>query len=113
MHTTPEMNAQIVDILRTSSEPHSLYAAARIEELEGIVDRLPETADGVRVVPIRSTTVFRILTGGDIQASNGWRGECPQFRCADEGEPTYGDLIQAVDLCYSTRAAAEAAKKQP
>lgn len=42
MPTTPQMNRQIVAILRTSDLPQSLYAAARIEELEAEVARLRE-----------------------------------------------------------------------
>lgn len=34
MNTYPEMNRQIVGLLRTNGSPTCLYAAARIEELE-------------------------------------------------------------------------------
>lgn len=34
IHTYPEMNAQIKDLLRIGEQPICLYAAKRIEELE-------------------------------------------------------------------------------
>ncbi len=37
--TYPEMNAKIVDLLKMKDDPTSLYAAARIEELERRVKR--------------------------------------------------------------------------
>ncbi len=40
MNTNPEMNADIVGVLRTSGEPHCMYAAARIEELQEQRQRL-------------------------------------------------------------------------
>ena len=46
MTTNPEMNAEIVGILRTAASPHCLYAAERIEELEAELSRL-ETWDGL------------------------------------------------------------------
>lgn len=49
MKTNPEMNAEIVRILRVGEEPHLMYAALRIEELEAIVKKLQVTADGVPV----------------------------------------------------------------
>lgn len=36
METTPEMNAEIVAILRTSDEVRCQYAAMRIEDLEAL-----------------------------------------------------------------------------
>lgn len=39
MNTYPAMNAKIVDLLRLREDPTSLYAAARIEELEKALDR--------------------------------------------------------------------------
>jgi len=40
MNTYPAMNEQIVDVLRWTDNPASLYAAARIEELEAERDAL-------------------------------------------------------------------------
>ena len=39
MKTYPTMNAKIVDLLKMKDDPTSLYAAARIEELERRVKR--------------------------------------------------------------------------
>lgn len=86
---------------------------AETERLRAIEDKLPITADGIRVVPVRATKVYRILSNGRIQESNGWSGEYPTFRCADKNEPSYGDLIHNIDLCFSSREAAEAAQKVP
>lgn len=41
MKTTPDMDAKIVGILRTSEEPHCQYAALLIEELQAGVVREP------------------------------------------------------------------------
>ena len=40
--TDPEMNDEIVEILRSFSDPSIHYAAARIEELERQLDRVTE-----------------------------------------------------------------------
>lgn len=37
IHTYPEMNQKIKDILRLGDDPMCLYAAARIEELETLL----------------------------------------------------------------------------
>ncbi|MEW6573154.1 MAG: hypothetical protein AB1374_05925 [Bacillota bacterium] len=46
--TYPEMNAKITDMLRRDGSEYALYAAARIEELEGQVKDLRDTLDEVR-----------------------------------------------------------------
>lgn len=38
--TYPEMDIRIKSILRTGNEPHCLYAAQRIEELESYLEKL-------------------------------------------------------------------------
>jgi len=43
--TYPEMNDKIVAILRVSDEPHCLYAAQRIEELEKMLAAERERAE--------------------------------------------------------------------
>ena len=45
METYPEMNREIVKLLRIGNDAPSLYAAARIEELEAEVERLKGILD--------------------------------------------------------------------
>jgi len=88
-------------------------AEAEIERLRAIVDQLPRTRDGAVVVPLRRVTVFRRWKNGrHIQESSNWSGEYPCFRSGDDGEPTYGQVMERCDNCYSTREAAEAAKEK-
>lgn len=47
LETYPEMNEKTKEILRIEGSPHALYAAARIEELEGQVKDLRDTLDEV------------------------------------------------------------------
>ena len=84
-------------------------AVAELRELRAIVDKLPVTADGVTVVP-GEDTVWR------WSSIRGWV-ECQ----IETSEPEDGgweyvlctSLIGGgVDSCYSTREAAEAAKKE-
>lgn len=49
MNTYPEMNKQIVALLRHSSDPAINYAAARIEELEKQLEHLSTYAASVRL----------------------------------------------------------------
>lgn len=92
---------------------HGKRMLDEIERLRAIVDRLPKTADGVPVVPLRSTGVYRITHGGlHIQESCDWSGEHPMFRAGDDGEPTSGRVMLPCGRCYSTREAAEAARNQ-
>jgi len=77
----------------------------RCAELEALVDRLPETQDGVRVVPgmsiylLRDGEIFEILVT-EIQHYDGaW-------------EVYYDWDCYPVDECYSTREAAEAAGEE-
>lgn len=85
-------------------------AAAEIERLAAIVDRLPVTADGVRVVPgmdvywpNRETTtlpspVAGFSVGNDPRYAHSWDNE-------------FLDHWVKVSLCYSTRDAALAARE--
>ncbi len=41
MKTYPEMNQKIIDLLKMSDNPVSLYAAERIEELEKALQEIP------------------------------------------------------------------------
>lgn len=54
MTTYPEMNAEIVRILRACRDPHCTYAATCIEELEAQVKRLRETIEDVATDKIRT-----------------------------------------------------------
>ncbi len=56
--TYPEMNKQIVRILRTYSEPDILYAANRIEELERQLEQIIGLWDRLRIS--RKRTGFRL-----------------------------------------------------
>ena len=57
MTTYPEMNAQIVGLLRQSDDPSKLYAADRIEELEAkvaLADELATSVGEVMIFPFHS-----------------------------------------------------------
>jgi len=104
MHTTPEMNADIVAILRTSDSQPCLYAALRIEELEAIVDKLPKTADGVWIV-LGMDVVTHMMT-------DGWQPNRILGMFLREGvlwlDMGRGAKVRPCN-CFSTREAAEAA----
>ena len=75
---------------------------AAYRELRAIVDKLPKTADGVSVVP--HVDIVWAICNGRIESRHWYRGDRSWV---------YGELSQytvRVDECYSTRAAAEAAK---
>jgi hypothetical protein len=81
--------------------------AAEVKRLEGIVGRLPKTVDGVTVVPFYDDVW--IVLGGQVECcrvsgcetNRGWVAKLWRWD-ADRTVP--------VCDCYSTRAAAEAAK---
>ncbi len=50
MKTYPTMNAKIVDLLKMKDDPTSLYAAARIEELERRVKRAEKLERACKLV---------------------------------------------------------------
>lgn len=85
----------------------------RIAELEAIVAKLPVTADGVPVVP-GDTAVRWCVHKGEIHEVTGWVwSELDDWRGHVDSVPQ-GDgyvLTRPVSLCYSTREAAEAARK--
>ena len=83
--------------------------------LTAIVDSLPMTADGVRIVPWPPTVVYRRITYHgmpEIQASNGFASGAARFDAIGDGEPSCGYVGHNVALCYSTREAAEAAERR-
>jgi len=63
INTYPEMNAKIVDILSISDSPSSLYAAARIRELEAEVERLKEENQKLKTFSRR--IIAEALRGND------------------------------------------------
>ena len=78
----------------------------RLAEAEGVVAKLPKTADGVAVVP-GIDTIWQIDPRGMIN--------CPEGLAADPNprpwRATYGGPMHITDMvCYSTREAAEAAE---
>ena len=56
IHTYPEMNQKIKDILRLGDDPMCLYAAARIEELETLLAAAVKEARSLREVLERAKT---------------------------------------------------------
>lgn len=83
--------------------------AAEVESLRAVVERLPKTADGVVLVP-ELDSVFHpgFDSEGDIERSGEveWVG---MFYAAD-ADGTGTVWTYPVSNCYSTRAAAEAAR---
>ena len=82
----------------------------RLLELEAIVDKLPKTKDGVRVVPSGTTTVYYIhpKSGGVCQR--------PYMADLDDywshRDPNNDVVWRGIEDCYSTHEAAEAARKE-
>jgi hypothetical protein len=75
---------------------------AEVERLQAIVDKLPKTADGVRVVP--HVDIVWAIYNGRIGNRHWYRGD---------QNWVYGEFSHhtvRVDKCYSSREAAEAAK---
>lgn len=81
---------------------------SRIAELEAVVSKLPKTADGVVVTPGMSVWVDR---GSDVYEEDRYEEGAwwPDESCDIYGDGEYITLGN----CYSTRAAALAAKGQP
>ncbi len=74
---------------------------AEIEQLREKVDKLPKTADGVRVIPLIDTYVFHPVFGDCIIIAN--------HQARPWTTELMGNVVSVAD-CYSTREAAEAAK---
>ena len=74
---------------------HDEVILAELARLEAIVEKLPKTADGVAVVPVR--------VDGDWVFMDLWLLD------ARIGMPYFADLLWSVRAAYSTRAAALAA----
>lgn len=60
IHTYPEMNETIKDLLRRSEEPMNLYILARIEELEAQVTAAQGAVQ--RMEDMQDTTGYDLLT---------------------------------------------------
>ena len=84
-------------------------------ELQAVVNRLPLTADGVRIVPWSPTVVYRrIMYHGkpEVQASSGFGNGAAMFEPLNDYEvKSHGLVGHNLALCYSTREAAEAAER--
>jgi len=81
------------------------------ERLRAFEEMLPKTADGIRVMPVAGTKVWRPLKRSRFpQPSCGWRDGYPLFRACDTGEPYHGEILVPYDLTWSTREAAETAE---
>lgn len=79
MTTNPEMNAQIVGILRTGNEA-SQYAAARIEELEAEVTRLQ--VEGIELIE----EAFQLIACKDTAGPReGWYDSMARRDAVDYG----------------------------
>ena len=90
-------------------------AKTEIIHLREIVERLPVTADGVRVVPGDTVLWLRIGPRGGVRIERvkvGCEGEIGTWWCSDNCN-SMGDewelLQDSLANCYSTREAAEAA----
>ena len=82
-------------------------ATDEIERLRASVDRLPQTADGVPIAQVRGEQVWRSVGPEGIpQGSVSFRFGLAVFRGA-----THDEMRLIVD-CYSTREAAEEARKR-
>lgn len=74
IHTYPEMNETVKDLLRRSEEPMNLYIAARLEELE---NQLKEAAPAVaRAIPMKARKA-PIFEGADAPLRNILVYKCP------------------------------------
>jgi hypothetical protein len=71
---------------------------AEIERLRAIVDRLPKTKDGVPIIPCVDSVWHPDFTG------SGTAKEC--------GRAYWACYMRKIDECYSTREAAEAARRE-
>lgn len=74
IHTYPEMNETVKDLMRRSEEPMHLYIAARLEELE---NQLKEAAPAVaRAIPMKARKA-PIFEGADAPLRNILVYKCP------------------------------------
>ena len=86
---------------------------AMVERLQAIVDRLPKTKDGVYVVPGEDTVWacgFFGATGRLVPCAEAREYEISLYDLGPENELEYV-MSDQVGKCYSTRAAAEAARE--
>ena len=80
MNTYPEMNENIVTILRWTDNPVSLYAAVRIEELEAKQERLVKACKAY--LRDHDDDVARLCRYAGIQTSACGCDLCKQARAA-------------------------------
>ena len=80
IHTYPEMNAQIKDLLRIGEQPICLYAAKRIEELEEY-----ERKNGKNIATDYDEVDQFVCSECGIELQNWVRVE----RDEDDGDETY------------------------
>jgi len=101
-------DAEIVELFDGDPETLVIPLLRRAQAAEALVDKLPQTADGVPVVPgmtvwwVRNDEVWHGIVAGATSIVV-WV------------KPDKGDLAEAWQPggCYSTREAAEAARKEP
>jgi len=96
--------------------------AKRIAELEAVVDKLPQDAEGVPCIPgyerwhPKETRrgVVRFGDWEDPDAGKEGVEFCYEFGVSNSKSPTTGEpwAYQPISECYSTKAAAEAAKEK-
>lgn len=77
MTTYPDMNRQIIDLLRLNGQPECLYAAARIEELEAELQRRDQE---------RYTTAGQVVVEPTPQGWQSWAAGTPGPDCNLSGE---------------------------
>lgn len=97
IHTYPEMNAQIKDLLRIGEQPICLYAAKRIEELEEYERKKGEwiaieEETGVEAFGFKEKTVCGFqcsACGNEVDVTEGNFNFCPncgaKMRGVDNG----------------------------
>jgi len=83
-----------------------------LKRLRAIVDKLPKDADGLPVVPWRGVVMYRRITYRGkprVQSSCGFGNCSVLFDPIGDDDPPLGPLGRNIELCHSTREAAEAA----
>jgi len=114
-HHCTTCNRQVLHDGTTCIERYAQAKAAEAERLREIVERLPVTADGVRVVPGDTVLWLRIGPRGGVRIERvkvGCEGEIGTWWCSDNCN-SMGDewelLQDSLADCYATIEAVEAA----
>ena len=106
-----------MDTLEFTAKSHGVIRdlLAALDEMQGVVERLPVTADGVRVVPGDTVLWLRIGPRGGVRIERvkvGCEGEIGTWWCSDNCN-SMGDewelLQDSLADCYATIEAVEAA----